>query len=64
MRDKFHEQKFLQKIVSDLETVLNVKTDDTEILFDLDDAAPGGLWDGNDSSVSGGINWADLSEEE
>ncbi len=64
LRDKFHEQRFLQKIVLDLETALNVKTDDNEIEFDFDDAAPGGLWDGNDSSVSGGVNWAEVQTEE
>ena len=62
LRDKFHEQKFLQKIIPDLETALAVKTDDAPIEFDFDEAAPGGLWDGNDSSVAGGINWADDEE--
>ena len=59
LRDKFHEERFMQKIIPDIETALNVKTDDTEIEFDFDDAAPGGLWDGGDSSVEGGTNWAD-----
>ena len=60
LRDKFHEEKFLQKIIPDLEKALHVKTDDAEIEFDFDDAAPGGLWNGGDSSVGGGINWADV----
>lgn len=64
LRDKFHEEKFLQKIIPDLETALNVKTDDAEIEFDYDDAAPGGLWNGGDTSVSGGVNWADAPENE
>ena len=59
LRDKFHEQKFLQRIIPDLETALNVKTDDTEIEFDIDDAAPGGLWDGGDRSVGGGVSWVE-----
>ncbi len=63
LRDKFHAEKFLQRIVPDLERALIVKTDDTEIEFDFDDAAPGGLWNGGDSSVEGGVNWADASEE-
>lgn len=63
LRDRFHEERFMQKIIPDLETALNVKTDDAEIEFDLDDAAPGGLWDGGDSSVRGGVNWADIDEE-
>ncbi len=64
LRDKFHEEKFLQRIIPDLETCLSVKTDDAEILYDFEDAAPGGLWDGADSSVAGGVNWADSSDEE
>ena len=63
LRDKFYEEKFLQRIVPDIETALNVKTEDAEIEFDLDDAAPGGLWNGGDSSVEGGINWADFDGE-
>lgn len=64
LRDKFHGEKFLQKIVPDLETALNVKTDDSEIEFDFDDAAPDGLWNGGDSSVAGGVNWAETNQEE
>lgn len=56
LRDKFHEQKILQRIVPDLETASNVKTDDTPIEFDFDAAALGVLWDGGDSLVTGGIN--------
>jgi CRISPR-associated protein Cas1 len=75
LRDKFHAEKFMQRIIPDLETVLNVNTDDAEIAFDFitddaeiafdfDDAAPGGLWNGGDSSVNGGVNWAAVNEEE
>ena len=64
LRDRFYEEKFLQRIVPDLETVLDVKTDDAGIEFDFDEAAPGGLWNGGDTSVLGGVNWADVSEEE
>lgn len=64
LRDKFYEEKFLQRIIPDLETVLDVKTDDAEIEFDFDEAAPGGLWNGGDASVQGGINWADSGKEE
>ncbi len=59
LRDKFHEERFLARVIPDIETALAVKTDDAEIPFDLDDAAPGGLWDGGDTSVPGGVNWAD-----
>ena len=64
LRDKFYEQKLLHRIIPDIENALNVNTDDAEIEFDLDDAAPGGLWDGNDTSVPGGINWGDAHEED
>jgi len=64
LRDKFHQEKFLGRIIPDLETSLNVNTDDADIIFDFDGAAPGGLWDGADTSVSGGINWAEEPEEE
>jgi CRISPR-associated protein Cas1 len=64
LRDRFYKEQFLQRIVPDLETCLDVKTDDAEITFDFDDTAPGGLWNGGDSSVSGGINWADSANEE
>lgn len=60
LRDKFHEERFLQRIIPDIETALNVKTGDVEIPFDHDEALPGGLWDGGDSAVSGGINYAEL----
>lgn len=61
LRDKFHESRFLSRIIPDIEQVLDVNTDDAEVEFDLDDSATGGLWNGADSSVPGGINWADQS---
>ncbi len=57
LRDKFHEERFLDRVIPDIEKALSVKTDDAEIEFDSDDAAPGGLWDGGDTSVAGGVNW-------
>lgn len=63
LRDAFHEHRFMQKIIPDIETALNVKTDDAEVSFDFDVAAPGGLWDGSDSVVPGGVNWADGGDE-
>jgi len=61
LRDRFYEQRFLARIVPDLETALDVKTDDAEVVFDYDDAAPGGLWDGGHSVVEGGVNWGEES---
>ncbi|MCW5961313.1 MAG: type I-E CRISPR-associated endonuclease Cas1 [Pyrinomonadaceae bacterium] len=62
LRDQFYEQRFLQRIIPDIEQALDVKIEESE--FDFDDAAPAGLWDGGDSSVSGGVNWADDPEGE
>ena len=64
LRDKFHEEKFMQKIIPDIERALNIKTDETKLEFDFDDAAPGSLWDNSASLVEGGINWADGAEED
>ncbi|MFN6964553.1 MAG: type I-E CRISPR-associated endonuclease Cas1e [Pyrinomonadaceae bacterium] len=65
LRDRFYEERLLQRIVPDLEKALDVKTDDAELAFDLDEAAPGDLWDGDgSSSVPGGVNWADTGREE
>lgn len=63
LRDKFHESRFLSRIIPDIERVLDVNTEDAEVEFDLDEASPGGLWNGDDSSVPGGVNWADASDQ-
>ena len=62
LRDRFYEMRFLARIIPDIATALAVRDDDSEISFDLDEAEPGGLWDGGDASVSGGVNWAEMSE--
>jgi CRISPR-associated protein Cas1 len=58
LRDAFHQSRFLARIIPDIENALNIRTDDAEVAFDMDDFAPGGLWDGGDSSVPGGVNYA------
>jgi len=58
-RDAFHEKKLLQRIVPDIDRVLAVidpATDDVPD-FDADGALPGGLWNPEASTISGGVNW-------
>jgi len=64
LRDRFHESRFLSRIIPDIENTLSVKTDDVELDFDLDDSTPGDLWDGDDSSVPGGVNWGEVEESD
>lgn len=64
LRDAFHETRFLSRIIPDVEKILDVKTDDAEAEFDAVDFAPGGLWNGGDSSVAGGVNWGDIETED
>ena len=62
-RDIFGETRLMDRIVPDIEKVLNVREEgDTELLLDADSALPGGLWDPDDGIVSGGINYE--SEQE
>jgi CRISPR-associated protein Cas1 len=62
LRDAFHDSRFLSRIIPDIENALDIRTDDAEVAFDMDDFAPGGLWDGGDSSVPGGVNYAEKNE--
>ena len=63
-RDAFHQGRLLQRIVPDIEQALAVVDPATEEMpnFDDDDALPGGLWNPETNSVSGGVNWADEAE--
>lgn len=60
-RDKFREEQLLQRIVPDIERVLNVGGGmlETEPEFDTADNPPGALWDPVQGAASGGVNWAD-----
>lgn len=62
LRDRFHEHRFLSRIIPDIEHALDVNTDDAEVEFDLEDGSPGGLWNGGDRSVPGGVNWGDKTD--
>ncbi len=58
LRDRFHETRFLSRIIPDIETVLDISTEGAEADFEYEDFVPGGLWNGGDTSVQSGINWA------
>jgi CRISPR-associated protein Cas1 len=64
-RDAFHERRLLQRIVPDIEHTLSVVDPATEEIpdFDADDALPGGLWNPDAYTVSGGVNWAEGMDE-
>ena len=59
-RDQFREQRLLGRIVRDIDAVLAVRADDeTDGEFDVDFAAPGGLWD-PEGIVPGGENYGEM----
>ncbi len=63
-RDYFHKSRFLERIVSDIEQVLAVPVDnETEDTLDSDLGLPGGLWDPENQSVEGGVNYGESREE-
>ncbi|HEX6291261.1 MAG TPA: type I-E CRISPR-associated endonuclease Cas1e [Herpetosiphonaceae bacterium] len=59
-RDYFREQRLLNRIIDDIDRVLDVGPLPTEDAFDADAAAPGDLWDPESGGVPGGVNQADL----
>lgn len=62
-RDRFYQDKLLQKIIPDIEKALHFgrQDSDEENGFDTDMALPGGLWDPQAGEAAGGVNWADES---
>ena len=55
-RDAFRKEKILQRIVKDMDTVLQVNPEpDDDDDYDTDPALPGGLWDPEHGYVQGGI---------
>jgi CRISPR-associated protein Cas1 len=61
-RDLFFRERLLQRIIPDIERLLEVKLPEDLPDFDAADNPPGGLWNGTDATVEGGVNWADLEE--
>lgn len=63
-RDAFRDQRILNRIIDDIDRVLQVGPLPDDSVFDLDAAAPGELWDPELGSVEGGLNQADVAPEE
>ena len=59
LRDMFHQEKLLARIIPDIEKALDIPVDDEESTFDFDESAPGGLWDPN-ISIEGGKNFSEF----
>jgi CRISPR-associated protein Cas1 len=66
-RDIFARERLLEKIVKDMDTILQVPPDPDDlpedINFDTEAALPGGLWDTEEGVVPGGQNYADTQPE-
>ena len=64
LRDKFHSERFLKRIIPDIQEVLDVpiSEDELEEVYDYDEAAPSGLWNPDSKLSEGGKNWADEEE--
>lgn len=58
-RDKFHQDKLLTRIIPDIQETLNITVDESDEIFDFDEAAPGDLWDPDAGTAEGGKNWGD-----
>jgi CRISPR-associated protein Cas1 len=60
-RDKFHEERLLQRLVPDIEKALSLdgKLPSETGDFDTADNPPGDLWDPDQGEMQGGVNWAD-----
>ena len=60
-RDAFSRERLLERVVKDIDTVLQVAPDPDDlpedVAYDADPALPGGLWDPDEPSVPGGVNY-------
>lgn len=66
-RDTFNEHKLLKQIITDVESVLNLKDKTAcapEADYDRDAALPGAIWDSELGDLSGGKNFADPQPKE
>lgn len=63
-RDYFAANRLLERVIRDIDNVLQVPTEADDLPedldFDADPARPGGLWDPDRGSVAGGENHAEL----
>ena len=58
LRDMFHQEKLLARIIPDIDNVLTVPIDEEDSIYDFDDAAPGDLWDFG-GTIEGGKNYSE-----
>lgn len=60
-RDAFYSDRILDRIVPDIREALGLpgELDPQDLDFDVDEAAPGGLWDPVRGNIPGGTNFAD-----
>lgn len=64
-RDAFAREEILQRIVREIEHVLEVRTaddDDPNLDFDADPALPGGLWDPDSGETAGGVSYGEQEQ--
>ena len=59
MRDMFFESDILGRIVPDLQALIGEVPQEELDSFASDEAAPGALWDGGDTTVSGGMSYGE-----
>jgi CRISPR-associated protein Cas1 len=57
-RDAFSSARLLHRIVDDIQSLLGVADSEPDSAFDVDQAAPGGLWDPT-GPVAGGVNFGE-----
>jgi CRISPR-associated protein Cas1 len=64
-RDAFRQQKLLQRMVEDIDEILDIEAEEQEEDdYDADPAAPGKLWDPELGNIASGVQYADPPELE
>lgn len=71
LRDQFHQQRLLARVVDDIARVLTIDgIDESASAGDLDTdtldedvALPGGIWDPEQGAVEGGVNYSEVANE-
>lgn len=71
LRDQFHRQRLLARVVDDIARVLTIEGDEegsgaaggTADALDEDLALPGGIWDPEEGAVEGGVNYGEITPE-
>lgn len=67
-RDTFAQGRLLERVVKDMDSVLQVAPDPDDLPedvdYDADAARPGGLWDPDEGTVEGGVNYGESDSPE